>query len=595
MKFIRSKLSALAVISTIFIGNSVFASTEIDTIYTNGKVYTVDAEQPWAEAFAIKDGKFHAVGKSADIKKLKTPKTKVIDLKGQFVMPGMVEDHIHPDMLAENRMNVEISSPDMTYEEFGETIQRFVSENPNTKWVFGGPMNWLKDHAANIDVWNKPSHYKTLDKFVNDRPAFFWDLGAHAALVNSFAMEKYGIKKGNKAPVGGSWDVDADGNPTGVLRETAANAIWEEFLKERPSPEEQAKRGFAPVFAEISKYGFTSISDVWARPWNVDAYKVLDKKGKLPVRVTVYATDPVDWVSPSLQKMSSDFIAQGPTRFSSKINFIGVKFVMDGSAGGQTAVMKQPFLGTDNHGFWRNDPDYFKKKIVEYDKLGLTVRAHAVGDQAISTVLDGIELTRKNGSKLRHSVSHTVFVNPEDIDRFKELDASADVSPYFWMPDPAIETIRADVGNERLDWIFPFRSLLNRGVHMSTGSDAPVAPMDPWKPLEGMITRQLPGGVGTPVNAKEQAIDLPSAIYIYTMGGAYNQYKENEIGSITGGKYADFIVLNQNLFEIKPTEIHKTKVLITALDGKVVYRDDSLNNASPAIDQKNKAWREVIH
>jgi predicted amidohydrolase YtcJ len=546
---------------------------EVDTIYTNGNVYTVEVAQPWAEAFAIKGDKFFAVGSSADIVKLKTDKTKVIDLQGKFVMPGMVEDHIHPDMIAENRMNIEVQ-PETSYQEFSDKVATFVSENPDTKWIFGGPLNWLKDHAADIDGWGKPAHHKTLDQVVNDRPAFFWDLGAHAALVNSATMEKYGIKKGNQPPKGGSWDVDADGNPTGVLRETAANAVWEEFLKERTSPEDQAKRGFAPVFKELNAYGFTSITDVWARPWNVDAYQALEKSNDLTTRVTIYAADPGDWVSPWLKKMSTDFIAQGPTKFSDAINFIGVKFVMDGSAGGQTAMMKDPFKGTDNKGFWRNDPDDFKEKMLQYDKMGLTVRAHAVGDQAVSTVLDGIELARQQDSKLRHSVSHSVFVNPEDIHRFKELDAVAEVSPYFWMPDPAIETIRADVGAKRLDWVFPFRSLLSQGVHLSTGSDAPVSPIDPWKPMEGMITRQLPGGVGTPVNAKDEGIDLKTAIYIYTMGGAYAQYKENEIGSIVGGKYADFIVLNQNLFEVNSTDIHKTQVLNTIFGGVEVYKAD---------------------
>ena len=542
-----------------------------DTIITNGKIYTVDKENAWAEAAAIKDGKFIAVGSNDEIGRLQGDQTEVVDLAGKFVMPGLVEDHMHPDMMAENKMNIEVPSPEMPYEEFGNKIENFLSKYPDTKWVFGGPLNWLKDKAGNIDVWEQPSHFSILDRFVNDRPAFFWDLGGHAALINSFAMEKYGITKENQAPAGGSWDTDNEGNLTGVLRETAANAIWEEFLKERAGPEEQAERGFVPVFEELNGYGFTSISDVWARPWNLDAYQYLEQNDKLTARITIYATDPVDWTSDWIQEMSAEFIAQGPTRFSDKINLIGVKFVMDGSAGGQTAVMSEPFEGTDNKGYWRTQPEVLKTKILKYDEMGLTVRAHGVGDQTITTILDAIELTREKGSKLRHSVAHTVFVNPKDYDRFKELDVSADVSAYFWMPDPSIETIRADVGNERLKWIFPFRPLVERGVHLSVGSDAPVSPLNPWKPMEGMITRQLPGGQGEPINAEDHAISIEDAIYIYTMGGAYNQYKENEIGSITVGKFADFIVLDQNLLEIETTEIHKTNALATYLEGKMVY------------------------
>ena len=571
MKTSIHKLSIL-VVALLMLSSCQEQPKEVaDTILTNGEIYTVDEANPQAEAVAIKDGKFIAVGTNAEIDKYKGETTAVVDLGGKFVMPGLVEDHIHPDLMAENKMNIEISSPEMPYEEFGKAIKEFLEKNPDTKWAFGGQLNWLKDKAGNIDIWNQPSHFSTLDRFVNDRPAFFWDLGGHAALVNSFAMEKYGINKDNQAPPGGSWDVDNDGNLTGVLRETAANAIWEEFLKERVSPEVLAERGYVPVFGELNAAGFTSISDVWARPWNLESYQYLEQNNKLPIRLTIYATDPIDWANDWIKEMAAEFIKQGPTRFSDKINLIGVKFVMDGSAGGQTAVMSEPFEGTDNKGYWRTQPEVLKKKILEYDEMGLTVRSHGCGDQTISTILDAIELTRKNGSKLRHSVAHTVFVNPKDYDRFKELDVSADVSPYFWMPDPSIETIRADVGNTRLDWIYPFRALKERGVHMSTGSDAPVSPIDPWKPMEGMITRQLPGGQGEAINAKDHSIGIKDAIYIYTMGGAYNQYKENEIGSITSGKFADFIVLDQNLIEIAPIQIHKTNVLATYLDGKIVY------------------------
>ena len=351
MKFLKSCSLALAAVAAIFTGGLALASSEIDMVYTNGKVYTVDAARPWAEAFAIKDGKFFAVGSTEDMLKLKNKNTKVVDMQGQFVMPGLVEDHLHPDLYAENLMNVNIPTPEFTYDEFKAEIKQFLKDHPDTKWVFGGPMNWLKDHAGNIDGWNLPAHHKILDEIVTDRPAFFWDLGGHAALINSYAIEKYGIKKGNKPPKGGSWDRDKDGNLTGVLRETAANKVWEEFLRERATPEEQARRGFAQVFAELNSYGFTSITDIWARPWNIDAYQALEKMNKLTSRVTIYVTDPVDWKSDWLQKMSADLIKQGPHKYSDKINLVGVKFVMDGSAGGQTAVMKEPFVGTKNRGF----------------------------------------------------------------------------------------------------------------------------------------------------------------------------------------------------------------------------------------------------
>lgn len=542
-----------------------------DTIYINGKVWTVDQRQAWAEGFAVAGDRFLAVGSSKNMMKYKGKKTKVVDLKGQFVMPGMIEDHVHPDMVAENLMNVNVTEG-MTYDDFKAAIQKFLKENPDTKWVFGGPLNWLQDKGADIVGWEGiPSHKNILDDIVTDRPAFFWDVGAHAALVNSKAMEKYNVKKGAPIPKGGSWDEDANGNLTGVLRETAANAIWEEFLKDRENPEQQALRGFGPAIDELTKQGFTSITDVWARPWNIHSYKYLEEKGQLNARVTMYLTDPVDWTSQWIQDMTKETIANYKNLSTEMIDVMGIKFVMDGSAGGQTAMMVDPFEGTDNHGFWRNDPDYFKKMIVEYDKMGLTVRAHAVGDQAIRTVLDGIESTRDKGSKLRHSVSHTVFVNPADIKRFKQLDVVAEMSPYFWMDGPHVAAIEADVGKERLEWLFPFNQFIERGVMMSAGSDWPVSSPWGWGALESMITRLAPGQKqGNPMNAKE-GISVEAAIEIFTMGGAYAQYKEDDIGSIQGGKYADFIILNQNLLEVPVGDIHKTEVQKTFLGGKEIY------------------------
>ena len=546
------------------------ADEGFDSIYVNGSVYTVDASQPWAEAFAVDGDRIIAVGTNEEVMAGRGKSTTVVDLGGKFVLPGLIEDHVHPDMIVENRMNVEITES-MSYDDFTHAVQNYLAENPDATWVFGGMLNWLQDEGKNIVGWPQPSHHSILDAIVDDRPAFFWDVGGHAALVNSRAMEIYGISPDGSPPEGGSWDKDPDGNLTGVIRETAANKVWEEFLKERPAPDVQAKRGFIPVIQDLNQFGFTSMTDVWARPWNIDTYKVLEDSGQLNIRVTAYLTDPIDWVSPWMRELSENAIAKAGSHDSEMIDIIGVKFVMDGSAAGQTAMMIDPFVGTDNRGFWRNDPSYFKKKIVEYDKMGLTVRAHAVGDLAIRTVLDGIELTRNNGSELRHSVSHTVFVNPEDIDRFKSLDVVAELSPYFWKDGPHIETIKGDVGDDRVQWVFPIAQLSDLGVALSAGSDWPVSAPDVWGAIESMITRLPPGGDGTPINANA-AVNLETAIHIFTMGGAYAQYKEDEIGSISVGKYADFIVLDNNLFEADVTDIHRTKVLSTVLAGDEVYR-----------------------
>ncbi|MDC5815963.1 amidohydrolase family protein [Vibrio europaeus] len=214
---LKTSLSTIA----LLVSASVNAA---DEVYVNGQVYTVNENQPWAEAFAVEGGKFVQVGNTNEIKKLMNSSTKLIDLQGQFVMPGMIDDHIHPGFGAEMVMNVGTEYA-MTYEQFGEKIGQFRKNNPDTKWVYGGPLNWLSDDNGLIEVFNQPSNKSILDKFVSDKPAFFWDVGGHAALVNSKALEMLNITKDTPDPKGGVYVRDANGDLTGVLRECGNDCL----------------------------------------------------------------------------------------------------------------------------------------------------------------------------------------------------------------------------------------------------------------------------------------------------------------------------------------------------------------------------------
>lgn len=561
---LRFSLSALALLVSA-------AAISADEVYVNGNVYTVNSDQPWAEAFAVEDGKFTRVGSNQEIRKLADAKTKVVDLKGRFVMPGMIDDHIHPGFGAEMMMNV-ATEYSTTYQDFSAKITQFRQDNPDTKWIYGGPINWLSDDNGMIDVFNQPSNKSTLDQLVDDKPAFFWDIGGHAALVNSKALELLNITKDTPDPEGGVYVRDANGELTGVLRENAATIVWEAFQLDRPSNEEIANHGIKPIFDFVNSYGITSIADAGASEWVLQAYGILSKQDALNVRVFAYISDPIEWQSEPMKKLAQQAISNYQQFNSERVNVSGVKFLLDGSAGGQTAVMVDPFEGTDNKGYWRNDPDYFIKMFEQYDKRGLTVKVHAVGDGAIRKALQGIGNSKKQGSKLRHSIAHTVFVNPADKKLFKQYDVVAEFSPFFWYPGPHSEMIKADVGVKRLSWVFPFRSLVDKDVHVSVGSDWPVsASPNPWPAIESMMTRKKPGGEGGTL-AEQEAISLKAALKAYTLGGAYAQYQDDKLGSIETGKLADFIVTNQNPFSVSPTDIHKTQVLSTVIGGKEVYR-----------------------
>ena len=578
---------------TVFLTGILIACTAVhaqtaETIYTNARVYTVNAKQLWAQAFAIKDGKFIKVGSVAEVSKYRGAQSKIVDLGGRLVLPGFVDEHIHIDMVAENRMNVTFD-PTQSYEKFVATIKQFLSKNPKSKWVYGGNLDWLQPNNGLIVAFGKPSNKAILDEIVDDRPAFFWDIGGHAALVNSKLLEVYGITKDTGPPEGGAYDKDENGELTGVLRETAAIALWEEFNRNRPTIEDIAVKGVKPVIADLNRLGITSLTDAGTREFYVSAYGLLDKRGELNMRIAAYITDPSDWKSAPMKRGAADAIANMDRYKTNRVEIIGVKYIMDGSAGGKTLVLVDPYEGTDYRGPWRNPPDDFLRKIVAYDKQGLTVKTHAVGDGAIRLVLDGIERTRKNGSKLRHSIAHSGFVNPQDLPRYGKLNAVAELSPYFWFPTPAIKVIEEELGPKRLRWAWPVKSLIDSKTPYSFGSDWPVTEPNPWPAIEALVTRRVPGKSGGAAFNSEHGITLEQAIYGFTMGGAQAQYREKSIGSIEEGKLADFIVLDQNIFEVPITAVHKTKVLRTVLEGQKVYQH---GESPPSVAPPDAALRE---
>jgi predicted amidohydrolase YtcJ len=546
-----------------------------DVIYTNARIYTVNRAQPWANAMAIKGNRIVAVGDASVVKAYRGKQTRIEDLTGKLVLPGLVEEHVHPDMASENLVNINLQPSEMSWQEQQQGIVDYAKSHPGEDWLMGGMINWLNDNGNNIDGTDSPSHFSTLDALVPDRPLMMWDVGGHAVLLNKAGLTQLGITASTPNPAGGVIVKDSDGQPTGVLRETAANMAYERALDGQPRGRELIESGLKPVLKRLSEFGITSISDSWGRDYMVKAYREMALANELPVRIKVYVSDPLEWVDEQWRKGAQSIIDNHEDyRVGNWLRADGVKFVLDGSAGGQTLIMVEPYEGTtDQHGGpWRNDPEEFAKKLLEYDARGLTVKAHAVGSQTIRTVLDAMEAVRARGSKQRHSVAHTVFVHPDDRDRFKTLDVIAEFSPYFWYPTPSWDMLRHELGERRLEWVFPFKTFTDMGVKVSVGSDWPVVDSpNPFPAIETMISRQLPGGSEVTGPGAAQRVSLQTAIHALTMGGAYAQGREHLIGSLEAGKLADFIVLDQNLFEIDVQAIHKTRVLKTVVDGRTVF------------------------
>jgi len=554
-----------------------------DLIYLNGKVYTSNKKQPWAQAFAVSDDKFVKVGSNEEIKALRGPDTQVVDLRNHLVLPGLIDSHIHPDMAAENYFNVQVDELSTTYKEFKELVLKDIKENPEKEWVFGGNLDYLwDDPKKHIKMFDMPSHKSILDDIVSDKPAYFWEASGHAALVNSKALEVCGITKDTPDPVGGHYVKDENGELTGVLRELAATVVWEKFLESHPPVEYIGDKHMKPLFNYLNSFGLTSVSDVWARDYFIESYNYLDRKDDLSVRLVVYINDEIDFVSQARKDAQTNAINNSEQYNTKQVKILGVKFILDGAAAGQTAKLVDPYADSkDYRGPWRVMPEVYKEKLFKYDAMGLSVSAHCAGDAAARLVLDSVEELRKkpgnNAKKLRHCIAHTALLKPEDIPRPAELDVICDFSPVFWYDSPATEIIAKDIGPERRDLLFPVRDVMETGARCSIGTDWVVTPIDPWIAIETIVTRRGPGiATGPTLNAKDHAISLEDAIFLYTMGSAYNQHRENEIGSIETGKFADFIVTDQNIFAVPVHTVHKTKVLSTVLGGKDVFVSEAV-------------------
>ncbi len=547
-------------------------------LYVNGQVYQGDKfKQSWAEAFAIKGDKIVQVGTTDEILKLRDKDASVVDLRGHTVLPGLIDDHLHPEMAVEQYNNVIVDELATTWEEFKQIVATELRDHPEKEWVFGGNLDYLWDDGSDIQMFGQPSHKRILDELIPDKPAFFWETSGHAALVNSKALEVVGITDDSPDPIGGHYVKDENGKLTGVLRELAAHVVWERFLATLPEPKVLGEQQLKPMFSYLNSFGLTSITEPWSREMYGKAYKYLDDNKELTIRITTYATDTVDFATKEMQELSKQYIYNHKDYSGDMVQLVGVKYILDGAATGQTAVVVEPYEGTDYHGPWRNTPEDYREGLHRYDEMGLVVHAHCAGDGAARMVLDAVEELRKkpgnNADKLQHRIAHTSLIHPDDVPRIAELNVWAEFSPVFWYDMPAVQVAAKDIGEHRVKkYMYPIKPIVDSGASVSIGTDWAVTPVNPFIALETVVTRRGPGVTeGPSLNAEEYAIPLETAVWMYTQGGADSQKLGDKIGSITAGKFADFVVLDQNIFEVPIHEVHKTKPLSTVVGGQDVY------------------------
>ncbi|MGK0224049.1 MAG: putative amidohydrolase YtcJ [Limisphaerales bacterium] len=540
-----------------------------DLVVIGASIYTQDPANPWASAIAVAGGEIVGVGDELSLQLLVGPETRVEDLAGKFVMPGIIDGHAHPAWGGVTAVYFCLFPSTALPAQVSDTISECVAEADDEEvWIQGGL--WAADFFAQYQIEN-PRRW--LDAISGDRAIALKDDSGHNYWVNSKALELLGIDENTSPPPGGAFPRTAQGELNGVLIETFGN-----LLERLPAwTADHYRQGIAYAVENAHGHGVTGWKDASASEPEIAAYFAADQAGELKVHVATCIASPetapadvdVDRYIGLREKYRSEHVH---TNFA--------KIFLDGiPTTSHTAAMVTAYVDIDegepeNFGPIHLTDDELADAVTRLDAEGFTVKIHAAGDRSVKAALDAIEIARiKNGeSGGRHELAHAGFILPEDIGRFSKLNVVADLSPHLWFPSPIIESVRTALGPRGFEY-WPNRDLLNADAQLLVGSDWPsVAPdLNPWIGMEALVTRSDPAGVYPGAGWQEQALTVAESIEVMTLGGARALKLQDRIGSIEVGKSADFIVLDRNLLEIPAADISETQVLATYFEGQPVF------------------------
>lgn len=537
-----------------------------DSVYLNGRVYTVDASRPWAEAVGIARGRIVYVGDDAGAAELVGPDTLRVDLDGRMMLPAFQDAHIHPI-----GAGIEASACNLNglsgLAEYRAAIAEYAAANPDVDWILGG--GWLMSEFGPGASPNRA----ILDELVPERPVFLTAADGHTGWANSRALEIAGITRDTPNPPDGRIDRDPDsGEPSGALQEGAMDLVTRHIPPETDATREAGLRYSVNL---LNGYGITSIQDAIVRADDLETYRTLEQRGELTLRVVASL-----WWERDRGLEQIDELVALRQRYTSGglVRPVTVKIMQDGVMENYTAALLEPYLLPDRpRGIPMNDPELLKRAVTALDSHGFQVHFHAIGDAAIRQCLDAVEaaLYENGQSDHRHHISHLQLIDPADIPRFEELSVVANFQPLWAYADQYITELTAPfLGEARMRWNYPIRSVSEAGARIAFGSDWSVSTANPFHQIETAVTRM--GAIEDPTGepfVPEEAIDLETAIAAFTVNAAFVNHQENDTGSIEIGKLADLVVIDRNLFEIAPADISETRALLTLFEGRPVHGD----------------------
>ncbi|WP_435971563.1 amidohydrolase [Streptomyces sp. Qhu_M48] len=541
--------------------------TTADLVFTRGPVFTVDPARTRATSLAVVGERIAAVGHD-EVRELIGPRTEVVDLTGKLLLPGFQDAHVHAVSGGKELAECDLTGT-IGVQEYLDRIRGYADTHPDHTWITGG--GWSMESFEG----GLPTR-QLLDSIVPDRPVLLSNRDHHGAWANTRALALAGITADTPDPADGRIEREPDGTPSGMLQEGAIGLVSR--LQPASTPEERLA-GLLRAQELLHSLGITAWQDALlgsfgGMPDPSDAYATAARDGSLTARVT----GALWWDRDRGSEQIPELVALREKLSVGRFRAGSVKIMQDGIAENFTAAMTSPYLdgcgcATANSGLSFVDPRELRGYVTELDALDFQVHFHALGDRAVREALDALEAAiAANGRRgNRHHLAHLQVVHPEDLTRFAELGALANIQPLWAAHEPQMDELTIPfLGPERAAWQYPFGDLVRAGATLAAGSDWPVSSPDPIAGIHVAVNRRDPEADDDRVFLAEQRLDLPTALAAYTAGTAHVN-RLDDTGSLRAGNLADLVVLDRDILTGPPEEIAEARVERTYVGGRLVH------------------------
>ena len=543
-----------------------------DLLIVGASVRALDAADTEAEALAVAGGRIAAIGSAATLRRLAGPRTRVLELRGETVLPGFHDAHLHPTTGGRHLLQCNLHDVAWDRDAYLRRIREYADAHPGDEWITGG--GW----AMPAFTGGTPSR-GDLDAAVPDRPAYLENRDAHGGWANSAALALAGVTAATADPPDGRIEREPDGSPQGTLHEGAV-ALVERVLP--PFTQARWEEALRRAQAYLHGFGITAITDAWVTPEHVPAYRALAERGELTLRTSLSLW----WDRGGGLEQLGWFEAARRSATIGRLRATTVKLMLDGVLENGTGALLEPYLDaagrpTENRGIVFIPADRLAGEIAPaLDRAGFDLHMHAIGDRAVRTGLDAVAAVReRNGPRDRRpQIAHLQLIDPADIARFARLGVGACMQPLWAAWEAQMRDLTVPfLGPERSSRQYPFRSLERAGVRLVGGSDWSVSTANVLHEIEVAVNRVVPAsrGAASPFLPDER-LDLASALRAFTSGGAWVHRLDEVTGTLEPGKLADVAVLDRDVFDRGAGEIGDARALLTLVEGDAVYADPGL-------------------